>query len=306
MTTILANSGTGNIIQCVASGGGGYMQFVLSTTDLLSQLPTSVAAFSLRAVKGTNTLAVNVRRSTDNATQDFWADQSHNLMTPGNQTLASWLGAATGHVVTLYDQSGSGNHATQATSANQPGISTATKGPGYMVTFDGSTQHLTLTSTGNTLLNGTNFTLNGVTQRTAAKATTNYIFGTNTANGNFQNVGIGFDNDTTLSPLGNLTNTNGTQLAITGWVSNAPTRYITGTVVPTRAGYSNDTLIGTNSNTGLLQVPSGGSYSIGYVRNGQNFFHFTGNLFELLVFSAGFTQSQVTLLYNNQFATYGT
>lgn len=286
----------------------GLTRFLASSatpTDLLSQLPTSIGAYSLRAVSGNNTLAVNVRRSTDNATQDFYADQSCNLTTPGNQSLASWLGAASGFVTTWYDQSGAGNHATQTTAANQPAIAVATKGPGYMITFNGSTQYLTLVSAGNTLLNGLNYTLNAVTQRTATVSTTNYIFGTNTQNRNFQNAGIGFDNDTTMSPLGNLTNTNGTQLTISAWAANAPARYITGAVVPTRAGYNNATLIGTNSNTGLLQVPAGGSYSFGYVRNGQNFFYYTGNLFEFLIFSAGFTQANMTLMYNNQFGVYG-
>ena len=39
--------------------------------------------------------------------------------------------------------------------------------------------------------------------------------------------------------------------------------------------------------------------------NGNNYYYYTGRVFEILIFSAGFNQSQVTLMYNNQFAVYG-
>lgn len=312
MSSGFSKTGTGT---CSFSGKSGLMSYFTPSgapppppppTYLLGTITTaSIGAFSLRALSGSSVLAVNVRRSTDNATQDFYADLGSNLTTTSSQSLSSWLGGATGYVHTWYDQSGANNHAVQTTVANQPVIQVSTKGPGYMVSFNGTSQYVTLTSAGNTLLNGIDFTLNTVTQRTAAKSTINYVFGTNTQNGNFQNVGIGFDNDTTLSPLGNLTNTGGTQLTIAGYSGAGSARYITGTVIPTRAGYSNATLIGTNTNAGLLQVPSGGTYSIGYVRNGQNFFYYTGNVFELLIFSGGFSQSDVTNLYNNQFAVFG-
>jgi hypothetical protein len=103
----------------------------MTGTSLFSQLSlaavtSAMGAFSLRAVNGTTAKAVNVRRSTDNATQDFYADRLGNLLTVPvtGQTLASWLGGAIGYVATWYDQSGKGNHAT-ATVANQPKIDTA-------------------------------------------------------------------------------------------------------------------------------------------------------------------------------------
>ena len=59
-----------------------------------------------------------------NAAQDFYADRLGNLLTAPvvGQSLANWLRGATGAVTTWYDQSGRGNHATQATAANQPTI----------------------------------------------------------------------------------------------------------------------------------------------------------------------------------------
>ena len=69
--------------------------------------------------------ALTVRRSTDNAAVDVYADTlgALELFASGSgSNLAAWLGAATGYVATWYDQSGSGNHATQASAANQPVI----------------------------------------------------------------------------------------------------------------------------------------------------------------------------------------
>jgi hypothetical protein len=105
----------------------------------LSQAATSsaVGAFSLRAVNGTSVKAVQVRNGTTSATQDFYADRLGNLLTAPvtGQSLANWLGGATGYVTTWYDQSGRGNHATQATVANQPTVTVAPSGNGYVPVF---------------------------------------------------------------------------------------------------------------------------------------------------------------------------
>jgi hypothetical protein len=60
--------------------------------------------------------------------QDFYADRLGNLLTAPvtGQSLANWLGGATGYVTTWYDQSGRGNHMNQPTAANQPILSLAT------------------------------------------------------------------------------------------------------------------------------------------------------------------------------------
>lgn len=92
-----------------------------------SAVASSVGAFSLRAVNGTTARAVQVRNGTTSATQDFYADSAGNLLTAPvtGQTLASWLNGATGYVSAWYDQSGAGNHVSQATAASQPSITTA-------------------------------------------------------------------------------------------------------------------------------------------------------------------------------------
>lgn len=57
---------------------------------------------------------------------DFYADSAGNLLTAPvtGQSLASWLNGATGYVSAWYDQSGAGNHVSQATAASQPSITT--------------------------------------------------------------------------------------------------------------------------------------------------------------------------------------
>jgi hypothetical protein len=66
---------------------------------------------------------MNIRRSSDNATSDFYASPHGQFGTTVNGTgtsLESWLESSTAYVVTWYDQSGKGNHATQTTTSQQP------------------------------------------------------------------------------------------------------------------------------------------------------------------------------------------
>jgi Concanavalin A-like lectin/glucanases superfamily len=110
----------------------------------------AVGAFALRAVNAPTARAVQVRRSSDNATQDFWADRLGNLLTAPvtGQSLSSWLGGASGYVVTWYNQIQPGQDVTQATSANQPGIDSSNK----FITFNGTSQSLSNAATTGGLL----------------------------------------------------------------------------------------------------------------------------------------------------------
>ena len=111
---------------------------------------TAVGAFSLRAVNGVTARAVQIRRSSDSATQDFWADAQGNLLTAPvtGQLLQNWLGSASGNVITWYDQSGAGNHTIQGvgTAANQPVIVNSPTGNGYVPQFTspGTAKFLTM------------------------------------------------------------------------------------------------------------------------------------------------------------------
>ena len=86
--------------------------------ELLDTYTGSTAAFSLRplraATSGSN--LIEVRRSTDSATNNFTATQIID------GTLTAFCGAGNGFVSKWYDQSGSNNHAVQADTSLQPRI----------------------------------------------------------------------------------------------------------------------------------------------------------------------------------------
>ena len=98
------------------SSGLSHGGFVPSSINLLDFSPA--AAFSLRSFDSSaDPTVVNVRRSSDNATQDFKASE----ITDG--TLATYVGSGNdGFVTEWYDQSGNNVTATQATASDQPKI----------------------------------------------------------------------------------------------------------------------------------------------------------------------------------------
>ena len=93
---------------------GGYTPPQL----LLDEYPNAAAAYSLRELStaSVGSAVVRVRRSSDNAEQDFTATE----ITDG--TLTTFTGANDGFVTIWYDQSGNGNDAVQATANLQPKI----------------------------------------------------------------------------------------------------------------------------------------------------------------------------------------
>jgi hypothetical protein len=100
---------------------------------VLDEFTGAAAAYSLRDLtflRGGP--VVRVRRSSDNAEQDFTAIQ----ITDG--TLAAFYGAGTGFVRTWYDQSGNGFHAQQATTTAQPQILLSDTNSKPTISFDGS------------------------------------------------------------------------------------------------------------------------------------------------------------------------
>jgi hypothetical protein len=307
---------TGTVLAVTGGAGGSGIVIVrypisssMSGAPLFNQLSSSAAssavgAFSLRAVNGVSARAVQVRNGTTSATQDFYADERGNLLTAPvvGTSLQNWLGGATGYVTTWYDQSGRGNDASQNTAANQPIIQRATKGPGYMVNFNGSSQYVTLSASYN-FLNGTNITVNAVALRTATATGPNYIIGTNSPTVNYQRFFLGFGSSDTsiVMPVTSAP----TAITIPAYnSSNEPVYYMTGGLTPSRVLYQNDTLGGTNTNVGTLSVPSGYSYSIGY-SVGADTYYYQGNLFELLIFTSALSQTQVTQVYQNQLSYTG-
>jgi len=94
----------------------------LSTQLFLDLYPSATLAVSLRKLTlNYSGSCIRVRRSSDNTEQDIGFVNNY-LDTASMKT---FVGANNGFVVTWYDQSGSGNNATQATAVTQPKIITS-------------------------------------------------------------------------------------------------------------------------------------------------------------------------------------
>jgi len=110
---------------------------------LLDSYSGAAAAYSLRQLSWAyGGPAVRVRRSNDNAEQDFTATEV------SDGTLATWVGAGNnGFVRTWYDQSGNGRNAIQLNAASQPQIVATgfllTENGKASVSFNGTSNYLT-------------------------------------------------------------------------------------------------------------------------------------------------------------------
>jgi hypothetical protein len=93
---------------------------IQSFVGLLDTYPSAAAAYSLRKLRAAYTgSAIQVRRSSDNLTQNIGFDAFGNLDT---SALTSFCGSGNGFVTTWYDQSGNGRNGVQTNAANQPQI----------------------------------------------------------------------------------------------------------------------------------------------------------------------------------------
>jgi len=281
---------------------------------LSSTLNTSaVCIYSLRALQSPVVRAINVKRNSDSATLDFYADRAGNLLSPAinGVTLQSWLGKSTGNIVTWYDQSSYANHATQSTAANQPTISD--RGSGYSLSFSGAEF---LTGASYTVLNSTNYTISTVDRRNTASASDVTIIGcgvtTGAANDMLKNTyrtGTSYVNSQTSNDISATVTTFDTQ-------SNEPLRYIF-TLCSSTSGRRmyiyNDQLGNITSidaaRTSRLSMSSGNIY-IGY--GGSNYY--IGQIFEVIIMNLSLYDNDgttgtnipvtVTRIYNDQLITY--
>jgi hypothetical protein len=119
----------------------------------------SQALYSVRWVNLAYTGPIfTIRRSSDNATSNFYTNQLGNSIGTNlggtGTTLASWLGVATAFITTWYDQSTNGKHATQTTPANQPTYNTTSN----CLVFDGTSQHLVMPN-GTMPISNTSYTI---------------------------------------------------------------------------------------------------------------------------------------------------
>ena len=126
----------------VIGGGGSASSF----TGLLDTYSGAAAAYSLRQLSSTYSGdAIVVRRASDSTTQSI-GFVNNELDTT---SLESFCSGTDGFVTTWYDQSGSGNDATNASASAQPKIvsigSTILENGKAAVQFDGGSDQLTST-----------------------------------------------------------------------------------------------------------------------------------------------------------------
>jgi hypothetical protein len=244
--------------------------------------------------------------------QDFYADRLGNLLTAPvtGQSLASWLGGATGYVTTWYDQSGRGNHATQGTAANQPVIQRATKGPGYACVYTGN-QWVSF-GTLNTFT-GTPFCISAVTTRTSNVANNGIIgWGTTVSGFTFSIEPSSATQDRLRSDFRKTTGFNsaglipvytageGVLYPVCDYSSGFINRIYNKSSLLTTSGNGVDFL-----NTAITNIPSIG---LSNARAPSNYYQ--GEIYEVLVFTRSLYDLDVTStiaqIYQNQLGAYGT
>jgi hypothetical protein len=114
---------TGNGRDVIQSTTSAQPKIGTPILDSLSSSGKSAAKgiYALYRANSTYTGAtIKLRRSADSVTSDFYADIYGNLTDATGNSYSSWISISTAYVDTWYDQSGSGNHATQSTTSFQP------------------------------------------------------------------------------------------------------------------------------------------------------------------------------------------
>ena len=234
---------------------------------------SAAAGYSLRQLKTGVTSVVRVRRSSDNAEQDFSASD----ITDG--TLTTFTGANDGFVTTWYDQSGNGKNVTQSTAGSQPRIVSS----GVVQVFPSSTkngitwgltgtQQLTLGSALTELNNGNDFSVFSVASGTNGSVQCIMNTRTNNAANNRVSILTGHAASGALAQIHNgTTGTNvtiGSNLATGGYIYS---NHVDGTAKSMDAYYNGNgaytnTWTGTYSNLDLgVGLDRGFTWEIGVI-----------------------------------------
>lgn len=253
---------------------------------ILDKIPGAVAALSLRKLKGSyNGAAVRIRRSSDNAEQDIgFAGKDFNWA-----AFAAFVGAGTGYVVTMYDQSGNGRNFTQSSAADQWKIvqnSALTTRPHFNTPGGGYV-------TSGLAIDNWNLTVSIVMRNTTSDRSSlvnasnnpplSYAYFSFVADNQFYYWGSGGPN-TALQITGgyNTTNTNN---VLAAWAGSG-----------TRKIYVKGVL----NNTGGNAQRTTFNPQIGY-----GYGSFLGYAAEIIMYSTGISASNITLLHNDKQAYYG-
>jgi hypothetical protein len=265
--------------------------------SILGLTPATSASYSLRKLSPTYTgAAIQVRRSSDNATQDIGFTAGGDL----DQTaLLAFVGAGNGFVSIWYDQSGFGRNATQATQAAQPrivnaGVVDTQNGKPTMI-FSGAQTLLSSMTAVQGTTSGTVTTSNFVFQNATVQSS---LLSNGDGGANRYNIHAPWNDGNTYFDIGN----NGSGGRISGpltWPSYSIATF-------RRNGAQGDVWKnGVNSLTSGsfgTAVTSNSAMWIGSY-NGASFF-INGGMAELTVFSSALSNADRTTLECSQSAYY--
>ena len=261
----------------------------LNTSGVIPPL-SNISNYNCSGAFGLNLLnssytgpTLKIRRSSDNTLSDFTANINGVLTNTSGTLYSSWIGASSGYIDTWYDQSGSGNHATQSTTSYQP-ILTFDRNGQYTIDFQNSdTQFLNIPS--NTIPVGvTNAPYTVYAKHGYTNNKYGCIYGAGTANNTQANSlrfnDYGYQNFWWFNDInfgGDINYQSKTDVCVT---YNGNTRY----------GFVNNVLFNTAVSTGNTMTAAGQQYIGRYV--GGNYLN--GQLYQLYVFKS-FLGSGVTV-----------
>lgn len=252
-------------------------------TGLLDTYPNAAAAYSVRRLSSTYTGSlIEVRRSSDNTTQDIGYDANGNLDTTA---LLAFVGGGDGFVRTVYGQSGNSINAQQTSASLQAPIVSAgtllTDNGKPMIDFTGGDYYYTLSTTTTVLWSF------GVQNVTAIDNIVNYIYG-----GNAEGCWVG-----------------GTTGSVTGWgmSANGAVREADNEALGQNIrAWSGSKLFNNGIEEGYSDTGNAGDYNLIMLGSRSDFlpFAFTGYFQEAIFYNSN-QEANVTGIYTNQNDYYG-
>ncbi|RKS93959.1 hypothetical protein BC952_1818 [Flavobacterium limicola] len=277
-----------------------YSQNTLDNLGLTSATPAA-GAYSLRKLSSSYLdSAIQVRRSTDNTTQNIGFDSNGNL---DANSLTSFVGSGDGFLTIWYDQSGNGNNAIQNALLNQPKIITTgviERSNGFPTIIFSGSQFLVVNSTvfnndltGCLVYNASSFnnrsglarswfTMNGIFGSEQPGGTTDFAYGI------YNNKFTAGNGPSDNSIAGNTT-VNDNSIRLHSWTRNR----ITGQINL----YANGAIDGTaNLNTGTFSAVTSVAIGANQTFTGGQVFY-NGNVSELILFPTVLTNPRQTIEY---------
>nr|MCU0359053.1 hypothetical protein [Cyclobacteriaceae bacterium] len=285
------------LVALVARSPFLFSQNTLDNLGLPATAPAA-AAYSLRQLSTSYTgPAIQVRRSSDNATQNIGFNGAGDLDVAA---LTAFVGSADGFVSVWYDQSGFGRNATQATSGQQPRIVLAGvvefQNNKPTLVFSGG-QNLLSTLTAAQATTGGNITTTSAVFRNATQNSS--LFSSGDGGGNRYNIHAPWGDGNTYFDIGNI----GSGGRISGSVQWNST-YSIGSFQRngSQGNVWRNSVNVISANTFSTNVTSTSGMWIGSF-NGSSFF-ITGSVGEIIAFPSALSTADRTILECNQSSYY--